>query len=291
MFMAIILVILAVGSVIFHLVSPWWFTPIASNWGSFDDAINITFWITGVVYVLVILFMAYCLYRYRYREDRRADYDPENTKFEYWLTGLTSLGVIGLLTPGLLAWNDFVTVPENAARVEVVGKQWEWSFRLPGQDGVLGVTNIKHFNDDNILGIDAKDPKGQDDIVIDGEDLHILLGQPIKMVLRATDVLHDFYVPQFRAKMDMVPGMVTFYWMTPTRTGTFDILCAEYCGVGHHEMRGQVVVDLPEDYQKWLEEQTTFAQTMAKAGKESLDNVKLVAKERTPQAATKGAAQ
>jgi cytochrome c oxidase subunit II len=291
MFLAIVLVVLVVGSVIFHFLSPWWFTPLASNWGSFDDAINITFLITGIVYAAVLLFMAYCLYRYRYNPDRKAEYDPENTKLEIWLTGLTAAGVVALLTPGLIAWNDFVTVPENAENVEVVGKQWEWSFRLPGKDGKLGTTNVRNINDDNSFGVNSKDPNGQDDILIDGEDLHIALGQPIKLLLRATDVLHDFYVPQFRGKMDIVPGMITYFWMTPTRTGTFDILCAEYCGVGHHEMRSKVVVDTPEDYQKWLAKQETFAQAMAGLEKNSMDGVKMVAKELAPNAQTQGAGQ
>jgi len=97
--------------------------------------------------------------------------------------------------------------------------------------------------------------------------LHLPLGRPVKVLLRAVDVLHDFYVPQFRAKMDLVPGMVTYFWLTPTRTGTFDALCAELCGVGHHTMRGQVVVESESDYQKWLMEQTTFAQAMDGAAK------------------------
>jgi len=279
MFLAIILVILAVGSVIFHFMSPWWWTEIASNWGSIDDAILITFWITGVVYVAVILFMAYCLYKYKYREDRRADYDPENTKLEVWLTVLTAAGVIGLLTPGLMAWNEFVTVPDEATEIEVVGKQWEWSFRLPGKDGKLGTTDIAHVSDDNTFGLNPKDPAGQDDILIEGDDLHMPLDKPIKVLLRATDVLHDFYVPQFRAKMDMVPGMITFFWLTPTRGGTFDILCAELCGLGHHAMRGIVVVESDADYQSWLQEQETFADVMAKAGNGTLDGVKVVANE------------
>jgi cytochrome c oxidase subunit 2 len=279
MFLAIVLVILAVGSVIFHLVTPWWWTEIASNWGSIDDAIIITFWITGVVYVAVILFMAYCLWRYRYRADRRAAYDPENTKLEWWLTGLTTLGVVGLLTPGLMAWNEFVTVPEEATEIEVVGKQWEWSFRLPGKDGVLGTTEIKYMDDDNTFGLNPNDPAGQDDILIEGDDLHMPLDKPIKVLLRAIDVLHDFYVPQFRAKMDLVPGMITYFWLTPIRSGTFDILCAELCGLGHHAMRGIVVVESDSAYQKWLQEQETFADVMAAAGKGTMDGVKVVANE------------
>ncbi len=259
MVLAIILVLLAVGSVIFHFWSPWWFTPIASNWGSMDDAINITFAITGVAYVAVILFMAYCIYKYRHREDRRADYEPENTKLELWLTWITAAGVVGLLTPGLIAWNDFVTVPEDAAEFEVVGSQWEWKYRLPGKDGKLGTSSIRLIADNNPFGINPKDPNGKDDVLIEGEDLHLPLNRPIKMLLRSIDVLHDFYVPQFRAKMDLVPGMVTFFWLTPTRTGTFDILCAELCGVGHHAMRGSVIVDDKTAYQKWLGGQKTFA--------------------------------
>jgi cytochrome c oxidase subunit 2 len=73
-------------------------------------------------------------------------------------------------------------------------------------------------------------------------------------------VLHDFYVPEFRGKMDLVPGSVTYFWLTPTRTGTFDILCAELCGVGHPQMRGAVVVADEPAYRSWLEKQKTFAE-------------------------------
>ena len=259
MVLALTLVILAVGSVIFHIWTPWYSTPIASNWGSIDFAIDVTFWITGVAYVIILVFMAWCVYKYRYRPDRRADYEPENHRLEWWLTGITSAGVIGLLTPGLLAWNDFVTVPKDALQFEVVGKQWEWNYRLPGKDGKLGTTKISLISDDNPFGINPKDPNGKDDVLIEGDDLHLPVGVPIKMNLRSLDVLHDFYVPQFRAKMDLVPGMITFFWLEPTRTGTFDILCAELCGVGHHAMRGTVVVDDQTAFNKWLQEQETFA--------------------------------
>jgi cytochrome c oxidase subunit 2 len=277
MVLALTLVILAVGSVLFHIWTPWYSTPIASNWGSIDFAIDVTFWITGVAYVIIILFMAWCCYKYRYRPDRRADYEPENHRLEWWLTGITSVGVIGLLTPGLLAWNDFVTVPKNAVQFEVVGKQWGWNFRLPGKDGKLGTTKIKFITDDNPFGINPKDPNGKDDVLIEDEDLHLPLGVPIKMNLRSIDVLHNFYVPQFRAKMDLVPGMITYFWLEPTRTGTFDILCAELCGVGHHAMRGTVVVDDKTAFNEWLGEQETFATLYPKAAagdRQLADNIK-----------------
>jgi cytochrome c oxidase subunit 2 len=260
MAVALILVLIAVGSVAFHFLSPWWWTPIASNWGYIDDTILITFWITGAVFVAVILFMAYCVFRFRHRPGQRAAYEPENRRLEGWLTGLTAVGVAAMLAPGLIVWQQFITVPENATAIEVVGQQWRWAYRLPGQDGRLGRSDTRLVSADNPLGLDPKDSLGQDDIVVDGGDLHMPIGRPVKVLLRSIDVLHDFYVPEFRAKMDMVPGSVTYFWITPTRTGSFEVLCAELCGVGHSQMRGAVVVEEEGAYQSWLQNQRTFAE-------------------------------
>ena len=243
MIIAIVLILVAVGSVVFHFLSPWWWTPIASNWGYIDDTIIITFWVTGIVFVAVILFTAYCVIRFRYKEGGRAFYEPENAKLEWWLTISTAIGVAVMLTPGLFVWNQYVSVPEGAAEFEVVGQQWQWTYRFPGKDGLLGKSEVRNISDDNPFGIDLDDANGRDDILIEDSELHLPKGQPVKVLLRSIDVLHDFYVPEFRAKMDMVPGAITFFWFTPTRNGTFDILCFELCGVGHHVMRGSVVVE------------------------------------------------
>ena len=264
MFVAIILILVAVGTVVFHFWSPWWFTELASNWGSMDTTIIITMWVTGVVFIAVILFTAYCVWKFRYQPDRRAEYEPENKKLEVWLTGLTAVGVAVLLAPGLVVWNDFVTVPDDAAEIEVVGSQWAWAYRYPGADGLLGTSNTRNINDDNPFGLNKDDANGKDDILVSSDDLHLPVGQSVNVLLRSIDVLHDFYVPQFRAKMDMVPGLVTFFWLTPTRTGTFDILCAELCGSGHYAMRGKVVVEEEAAFKAWLAEQETFAQQQAR---------------------------
>lgn len=264
MFVAIILLLVAVGTVAFHFWSPWWFTELASNWGSMDTTIIITFWVTGTVFIAVVLFMAYCVYRFRYQPDRRAEYEPENKKLEVWLSALTAIGVAILLAPGLIIWNNYVTVPDDATDIEVVGSQWQWAYRYPGADGVLGTSDVRNINDDNPFGLHTDDPNGKDDILVDSDDLHLPVGQSVNVLLRSVDVLHDFYVPQFRAKMDMVPGLVTFFWLTPTRTGTFDILCAELCGSGHYAMRGKVVVEEPAAFNAWLAQQQTFAQQQAK---------------------------
>jgi cytochrome c oxidase subunit II len=260
---AVILVLIAVGSVLFHVLSPWWWTPIASNWSYIDDTINLTFWITGFVFTAVVLFMAFCVWRFRHQDGRRAAYEPESARLEWWLTVVTAVGVAAMLAPGLFVWQRFVTVPDGASEFEVVGQQWQWSFRLPGKDGRLGASATEIVSPDNPLGLRPDDPNGQDDVVIEGGDLHLPMGRPVKVLLRSIDVLHDFYVPEFRAKMDMVPGMVTYFWLTPTRTGTFEILCFELCGLGHPDMRGVVVVEEASDYQAWLQGQPTFAQLAA----------------------------
>ena len=278
MIVAIALILVAVGSVVFHFMSPWWWTPIASNWGFIDGTIIITFWITGVVFIAVILFMAFCIVKYRYRPGNRAVYEPENKKMEWWLTGLTTVGVAGMLAPGLIVWQQFVTVPDGASSIEVVGQQWQWSYRFPGKDGKLGTTNVRKIDGDNPFGINPDDPAGRDDVLIEGDDLHIPMGKPIRVLLRSIDVLHDFYVPEFRAKMDMVPGAITYFWFTPIRPGTFDILCFELCGVGHHTMRSQVVVEEEAAFNDWLQEQETFAQTLARASKPSGETLQLLAR-------------
>jgi len=258
--MVLALVLVAVGSVAFHLLNPWWLTPIASNWHYIDATIAITFWITGFVFTAVVLFTAYCVYRFRHKPGRQAAYEPENKKLEWWLAIGTAVGVAAMLTPGLFVWSQFVSVPPEATEFEAVGQQWMWSFRLPGKSGKLGSSDVKYISADNPLGVNPTDPNGQDNIVIMGDDLHLRIGKPVRVLLRSIDVVHDFYVPEFRAKMDLVPGMVTRFWFTPTRTGSFDILCAGFCGIGHPQMRGKVVVDTEADYRAWLQKQQTFAQ-------------------------------
>ena len=264
MFVAVIFAIIIIASIIFHFWSPWWWTPVASNWGNIDGTIILTFWVTGAVFVAICLFMSYCVWRYRYRKDRRAEYEPENKKLEWRLTWLTSLGVAALLAPGLLVWNQFVTVPKNAFNVEVVAYQWGWNYRLPGEDGILGKTDAKLVNAENPYGLILNDSNGRDDIIVQDADLHLQIDQPVKINLRSLDVIHNFYVPQFRAKMDTLPGIVSYYWFTPTKTGKYEILCAEFCGTGHYGMRGIVLVDDKKDYNNWLAQQITFKQFLAK---------------------------
>ncbi len=262
--LAIALIVLVVGSLLFHFLSPWTFTPIASNWGMIDFTVDVTFVVTGLVFVAVNLFMAYAIIRYRHRDGLKAKYEPENKKLEVWLTVLTTIGVAAMLTPGLFVWAKFVTGPEGATEIEVVGRQWHWSYRLPGKDGEFGTVDAKLISVENPFGMDLDDPNGRDDVLVDEAIVHIPLGEPVLFWLRSKDVLHNFTVAQFRVKMDLVPGSVTYMWLEPTKLGEYEVLCEELCGIAHHAMRGRVVVDEPEDYQAWVDSQPTFAEIQAR---------------------------
>ncbi|CAB3760290.1 cytochrome B558 subunit A [Burkholderia sp. MSh2] len=253
----ILIVVLAVG---FHFASPWWITPIASNWVRMDDMLTITLVITGAFFIAINLFIVVALLRYRHRGGHRAAYEPHNKRLEWWLIGLTAAGVAALLAPGLFVYADYVRPPHGVLQMEVLGQQWQWRFRFAGPGGKLGTTDVRYITDDNPFGLNPADPNGQDNYLIETPEVHLPLNRPIQVLARSRDVLHDFYVPPFRARMNMVPGMVTTFWFTPTRAGRYDILCAQLCGIGHSSMHGVVVVEDEASFQGWLARQATFAQ-------------------------------
>jgi cytochrome c oxidase subunit 2 len=259
--------------VLFHVLAPWHATPAASNWGSIDTTLFITLIISGIFFIAITVFMAVAVMRFRHKEGAKAHYQPESKKLEFWLIVVTSIGIAAMLAPGLVVYNDFIRVPKNAYELEVVAQQWQWAFRFAGQDGKLGKTDIKFVDATNPLGLDPKDPFGQDDVLIKNNEVRLPLDRPVKVLLRSKDVLHNFYVPQIRSKMDMVPGMVSYFWFTPTKTGKYEVLCAEFCGVGHYNMRGQMIVEEQGAFDQWLNSQPTFAQTLATAAKPGQDSV------------------
>ena len=264
-----------IGSILFHIFTPWWWTDIASNWGAMDDTINLTFWIGGGVFILVCLFMVYCTFRFSYKEGRKVEYKPEDNKLEKILTVATTLGVAALLAPGLIVWNEFINTPKNALNIEVMAWQWGWQYRLPGEDGKLGTVQVAKISDENPFGINLDDPNGKDDVLIQSDELHLKTNRPVQILLRSVDVLHNFYVPQFRSKMDAIPGIITYYWFEPNKVGEYEVLCAEYCGLGHYGMRAKVVVENEQNYENWLNEQETFSSLIAKQNKIEFNTIKI----------------
>jgi cytochrome c oxidase subunit 2 len=265
MAIAIALVVIVVGSLLFHFFNPWQATPLASNWQSMDDTLSITFLITGLFFVAINLFLGWLIWRFRHRQAHGAAYGPENPRLERWLIIGTSVGVAALLAPGLFVYARYVDPPSDASVLEVVAQQWQWRFRLPGPDGKLGGTDARFVSATNPFGLDPADPAGRDDVLVDSTEVHLPINKPVKVVARSHDVLHDFYVPPFRARMNIVPGQVSSFWFTPTVAGRFEALCAQLCGVGHPNMHGLVVVEDEPAYQAWLRKQTSFAVSQSDA--------------------------
>jgi len=265
MIMAVALLLIVLASVLFHVFNPWWTTPLASNWRLMDDTLTITLVITGIFFIVINLFVAYMLVRFRHREGHRAAHEPENRKLERWLIGGTTVGIMALLAPGLVVYANYVREPHDALVLEVLAQQWQWRFRFPGEDGKLGATDARFVSATNPFGIDPADRPGQDDLLIAANEVHLPLGKPVLVLMRSNDVLHDFFVPNFRARMNTVPGQVSRFWFTPTVAGRYEALCAQLCGVGHPNMRGYVVVEEPADYKSWYAALPTFAGSQAKA--------------------------
>ncbi len=119
-----LLLAVVVGTLLFHIWSPWWFTPLSSNWSSIDFAILVTFWVTGFVFLALGGFMVYCVWKYRHQKNRKAEYKPEDKKLEFILALVSAIAVVGLLTPGLSVWSDYIKVPKDASKVEVLSYQW-----------------------------------------------------------------------------------------------------------------------------------------------------------------------
>ena len=153
---------------------------------------------------------------------------------------------------GVWANVHFEKAPADSLEIQVLAKQFAWSFRYAGPDGKFGKTDIKLINDANAnpFGLDDKDPASKDDVVTGV--MFVPVNREVEVILRAHDVIHSFYVPSMRFKQDAVPGLAIHMHFTPIQTGDYEIACAELCGLGHYKMHGMLKVVSQEDFDKWL---------------------------------------
>jgi len=174
--------------------------------------------------------------------------------------GMLLISEVGVLAVASPVWDSlFVEQPAEPFLVEVTGKQFEWIVRYPGEDGAYGRTSLAAVDvaEQNDLGIDDGDPASKDDIVKRGT-LYLPRGRAVVVRLRTQDVIHSFFVPEFRVKQDLIPGFDTRLKFTPNRNGEFELACAELCGLGHYTMRGKVIVLEPAEFEAWLGRQVRF---------------------------------
>jgi cytochrome c oxidase subunit 2 len=244
--------------------------PIASEHGVATDRLFwITMAITGVVFIITQVLLFYFPYKYQHHPKRKALFFPENNKLEMIWTIVPAFVLTILVVYGLTVWNRVMApAPEEAEIVEIMGYQFAWKVRYPGKDEKLGAHDFRLIDATNEFGLDFSDRAAFDDFT--PRELHLPKGKPVEFKIRARDVLHSVFAPHFRLKMDAVPGMPTRFWFIPTKstadmraeTGNpdfnYEIACTEVCGRGHFSMRLLVVVDEPEDYEKWKAEQESW---------------------------------
>jgi cytochrome c oxidase subunit 2 len=234
----------------------WWFPdPISAHAFAYDDQFRLTLWVCGIIFVAVHLALGFALLRYR-RRGAAVRFFRGSTKLEWIWTLATTVLFVGLMLTGNRIWASlqFAKAPEGALKVEVLARQFAWSYRYPGPDGKFGRTKITLVNDAaaNDFGIDPEDPAGKDDIT--APVLRVPVGRPVNLTLRARDVIHNFFVRELRIKQDIVPGMLIPLTIQADLTGTYEIACSELCGLGHHQMRSTLRVLTSEQFEEWLAE-------------------------------------
>ena len=242
----------------------------ASNHGErVDTMLYITLAITFIVFVITQVALFWFAYKYQEKEGQKAYYFPHNNKLELIWTVIPAITLTVLVGFGLYYWYEITgEAPEDAQVVEVTGSQFKWEFRYPGADGKLGKKYYREINaiKNNPLGQVWTDPDNRDDVV-GSQEMHIVVGKPVKLVIYAKDVIHDVGLAHFRLKMDAVPGQPTTMWFTPKFTTremkqkygedfTYEISCDQMCGAGHYSMRGTIVVESQAEYTVWMKKQT-----------------------------------
>ena len=230
-----------------------------------DTMIFITLVITGIVFVITQVLLFWFSFKYQERENKKAYYFPHNNRLEVIWTVIPAIVLTILVGFGLYYWFQITgEAPKNSLLVEVTGKQFNWEFRYPGKDGVLGKKYFKNVDESkgNPLGQIWDDPANHDDVYTTGE-MHLVVNRPVKLVINAKDVIHDVGLVHFRMKMDAVPGIPTTMWFTPKYTTrqmrekygpdfNYEISCDQMCGKGHFSMRGTVIVESEAEYKVWL---------------------------------------
>ncbi|MEO8593352.1 MAG: cytochrome c oxidase subunit II [Candidatus Solibacter sp.] len=231
----------------------WWFPPPINAHGvAYDEQFSNTLIVTGIIFILAQFALGWVIFRYR-DDGKRATYSHGNNRMEAIWTTATAVLFLGLVLMGTKIWAavHFDAPPADAVPIEVLAKQFAWSFRYPGPDGKFGRTDLKLINDSggNPFGIDDKDPASKDDLV--SASLKIPAGKPIKLIMHSRDVIHNFFVRELRMKQDIVPGMEIPMSFQADKIGTYEVPCSELCGLGHFQMRTTMQVMTPEDFEKW----------------------------------------
>jgi cytochrome c oxidase subunit 2 len=221
-----------------------------------DSFIVYIHWLMIALFFGWFVYFVYTLYRFNQRRSPKANYfGVRNHASTYLEVCVVGVEAVLLLFFALPLWGEVVgKFPKDSEStvIQIVAQQFAWNARYAGRDGDFGAQDMKFVNNDNLFGVDPADAKGKDDVQVLNE-IHVPVDKPVICYVSSKDVIHSFRVVAMRATQDAIPGMRIPVWFQPTRTGTFQIYCAQLCGAGHAAMAGgRLVVQSREDFDKWL---------------------------------------
>lgn len=216
----------------------WWLPENVSTYGKeIDYLFRLIYYITTIALVLVLAGMLYFMVRYRAVKGGRAVYNHGNTTLEIIWTIVPAVVFIMLGFMSRTVWSEVrQSLPETDIRVRITGSQFNWMMTYPGLDGQFGTPD--DYSQENLL--------------------HVPVNHPVRVTLMAKDVIHSFFLPNLRLKQDAVPGREITVWFEATKTGDYEIPCAELCGFGHSNMKGYLKVHPPEEFAAWAKEKHAF---------------------------------
>ncbi|MBC7915589.1 MAG: cytochrome c oxidase subunit II [Pyrinomonadaceae bacterium] len=237
-----------------------------------DSMMMTTIIITTIVFVITQILLFGFAFKYSSNDKRKAYFYPHNDTIEKIWTVVPAIALTVLVLYGFFTWRT-ITNPsqaeiKSALNVEITGEQFKWNVRYAGANNEFGLRNYKLTSPTNALGIDFKDPKGWDDKL--GGEIVLPVNKTVRFTIRSKDILHSFYIPDFRAQINAVPGMPTYFNLVPRltteqmreKTGNpafnYILLCAKICGAGHYNMQYTVKVVTEKEYAEWLTKQPLF---------------------------------
>lgn len=243
----------------------WWMPDAASKSGvQIDQLTYFIYYLTGGVFILTQVVYIYFLVRYRARRGVRATYSHGDNRLELVWTAIPTAIFIGLWGYSNHMWWDVIHTepPPDTMEIGVTAYQFGFTFQYPGPTGKLGRSDVKLISTDNIFGNDRTDPATKEDFQSGVFELPV--NKAVRIRLNSRDVIHGFYIPQFRIYQDAVPGRtIDWVWFIPTKTGSYQLACSQLCGSGHYNMKAEIEVVSQAEFDKWYQEKVAAAANAA----------------------------
>jgi cytochrome c oxidase subunit 2 len=262
----------------------------SAHGGELDGLFDTTLWFTGIVFVITHVLLFYFGWKYSAKKGQKASFISHNNTLEIVWSSIPAVVMTFLVIKGLVAWNGVmadITPDESVLEIEATGYQFAWHLRYPGPDGLLGTRDYKKITGSNPIGQVWTDDKNLDDIHT--SEIVLPVNKKVRVRITSRDVLHSFFLPHFRVKMDAVPGIPTYFVFTPITTTEdyrlqlsqypeynvpanadepdgpmkwemfdYELACAELCGSSHFAMRRVVRIVSQEEYDAWLATQKSY---------------------------------